>query len=231
MFDLASKYCFSLNKDREKAMRCFLLLHNLENYINGAIIEMNRLGRVRRMISKNLKNLQKLDFVPKNRRKDFSLVYLANDTHFYFISIDKVYKLLFKLSQELDDIDIKKLAKTLGKIFNIRTVRNHLEHIDDRCLGFLSLKDKKKGVKSHISDFGNFIGDNFSFNGKQFPSGKASVSELKQIYTALIKILDKKYASQDPSFVWRQQSEKVYKKIMQNLKKANWFQELGHKAS
>ncbi|MBU2592583.1 hypothetical protein KKD61_03950 [Patescibacteria group bacterium] len=224
MFNLASKYCFSLDKDREKATRCFLLLYNLENYVNGAIIEMGRLDRVRRRISKKLKDLQKPDFAFRSRRKDFSLVYLANDTHFYFICIDKVYKLLFKLAHQLDDIDIKRLAKDLRKTFNIRTVRNHLEHIDDRCLGFLRLKDKKKGVKSHISDFGNFIGDNFSFNGKQFPSGRASMLELKQIYTTLVEILDRKYASQDPGFVWRQHSEKVYKKIMQKLKKEKWFQ-------
>ena len=117
-------------------------------------------------------------------------------------------------------LKIKALAKKLRQTFDIKTVRNHLEHIDDRCLGFLTLEDKKKGIRKHISDFGNFTGDNFSFNGKQFPSGKGSLSDLKQIYTGLIGILDRKYASKDPSYVWRKQSEQRYKKIMQGLKKA-----------
>lgn len=217
MFDLASEHTFSLNqKDRDKAMRAFLLLYNLEKYVNGAIIEMNRLGRTRKAIDKDIqKAITKFP-----RQKNFNLTYLANDTHFYFVCIDKVYRLLFNLGVELNNPDIKALARKLRKTFYIRTIRNHLEHIDDRCLGFLTLKDKKKGIRKRISDFGNFTGDSFSFNGKQFPSGKGSLSDLKQTYTDLIRILERKYASKDPNYVWRKQSEQRYKKIMQGLKKA-----------
>ncbi len=221
MFDLASKYSFSLDKNREKAMRCFLLLYNLEKYVNGAIIEMERLIKIRKKIREKL---QKALSAELPRKKDFNLTYLANDTHFYFVCIDKVYKLLSKLAIELDDVDIKKLIQRVRKAFDIKTVRNHLEHIDDRCLGFLTLKDKKEGIRKPISDFGNFVSDNFSFNGKTFPSGKNSLIELKQIYTDLIEVLNQKYASKDPSFVWRQQSEERYKKIMQILKKTRLFQ-------
>lgn len=217
MFDLASEYTFSLNqKDRDKAMRAFLLLYNLEKYVNGAIIEMNRLSRIRIAIDKDIQKA----ITQLHRRKNYNLTYLANDTHFYFICIDKIYKLLSNLATELNDPDIKALARKLWKIFNIGTIRNHLEHIDDRCLGFLTLEDKKRGIRKHISDFGNFAGDNFSFNGKQFPSGKGSLSDLKQIYTDLIGILNRKYASKDPSYIWRKQSEQRYKKIMRGLKKA-----------
>lgn len=217
MFDLASDYTFSLNqKDRDKAMRAFLLLYNLEKYVNGAIIEMNRLSRIRIAIDKDIQKA----ITQLHRRKNFNLTYLANDTHFYFVCIDKVYRLLFNLGVELNDPDIKALARKLGKTFDIRTIRNHLEHIDDRCLGFLTLKDKQKGIRKHISDFGNFTGDSFSFNGRQFPSGKGSLSDLKQIYIDLVGILEKKYASKDPNYVWRKQSKQRYKQIMQGLKKA-----------
>ena len=148
--------------------------------------------------------------------RDNHLTYLANDTHFYFVCIDKVYKLLSRLGTELNDPDIKKLAKRLGKDFDIKTIRNHLEHIDARCLGFLTKKDENKKVSKHITDFGNFINENFSFNGKQFPSGKASLTELKDIYKELVKILRSKYASKDPGFIHREQSEKRYKAIMFN---------------
>lgn len=220
MFDLASKYSFSLDKNKEKAIRCFLLLYNLEKYVNGAIIEMRRLNRTRQAIRKDIQESLK----EGGRRKNFHLTYLANDTHFYFVCIDKVYKLLSGLAIELNDADIKELAKKVRKTFDIKTVRNHLEHIDDRSLGFLTLKDKRKGVRKPISDFGNFVSNNFSFNGKTFPSGKNSLIELKQTYKDLIEALNRKYASKDPSFVWRQQAEERYKKIMQMLKKANLLQ-------
>lgn len=220
MFDLASKYGFSLDKDKGKVLRCYLLLSYLENYVNGAIIEMRRLTRTRQVITRNIQ--QSL----KNRgiRKNLHLTYLAADTHFYFICIDKVYKLLSALSDELKDLDIKKLITKLEKVFDINVVRNHLEHIDKRCLGYLTKEDEKQGIRRQISDFGNFLGDYFSFGGKKFPSGTGSINELKKIYTDLLEILERKYASQDPSFVWRQQSEERYKQIMQKLKKIGLFQ-------
>lgn len=212
MFDLASNYDFSWDKDSKKSFRCFLLLINLEKYVNGAIIEMRRLNRVRKAISKKVGG--------RRLGKDNHLTYLAIDTHFYFICIHKVYVLLYRLGKELDDSDIKKLAEKLEKTFDIRTVRHHLEHIDARCLGFLSRNDEKKEISRHIPDFGNFINDNFSFNGKQFPSGKAGLIELKNIYKELLRILKSKYASKDPHFVWREESEKRRKAIMKALKKA-----------
>ena len=215
MFDVASKYCFALDKDSKKSLNYYLLLSNIEKYVNGAIIEMGRLSRIRKAITK--------EFKTRSLRKNYRLTYLANDTHFYFVCIDKVYKLLSRLGTELNDPDIKKLAKKLGATFDIKTVRNHLEHIDARCLGFLSIKTEKKKISKHISDFGNFFNDNFSFNGKTFPSNKGSLLELKKIYKDLIEILTKKYASKDPGFVWREQSDKRYKAIMKTAKKAGLF--------
>lgn len=212
MFDLATKYCFSLDKDIKKSMDYFLLLSNLEKSVNGTVIEMQRLNRTRRSISRKIRN--------GRTGKDNKLTYLANDTHFYFICIDKVFILVSRLASELKDKDIKNLALKLEKVFDIRTVRNHLEHIDARCLGFLSEKDEKNKVCKPITDFGNFINDNFSFNNKQFPSGKAGLAELKNIYNELLEILRRKYASKDPRFIWREQSEKRYKVIMKILKKS-----------
>jgi len=219
MFDLASKFGFSLDKDNEKALRCYLLLHYLESYVNGAIIEIRRLNRTRRQINKSFRDILQ----SKEKKKDFHITYLANDTHFYFICIDKVYKLLSTLSDELDNSNIRKLVNKLGKFFKINIVRNHLEHIDKRCLGYLTLEDEKRGIRKPINDFGNFFGDYFSFGGKQFPFHAKSIVELKDIYTELLEILEKNYASKDPSFVRRQQSEARYKKIMQELKKTGLF--------
>ena len=146
MFDLAIKYCFHLNKDNTKNLELFFLLFSLEKYVNGAIIEMGRLEKIRKNITKRLLTLR--EDTSRLRGKDFQLTYLACDTHFYFICIDKCYKLIFQLSLELDDKEIKKLKIRLNKVFDIATVRNHLEHIEDRCRGYLNLKDKKKNIKN-----------------------------------------------------------------------------------
>ncbi len=221
MFDLATKYCFHLDKDNNKSLELFLLLDTLEKYVNGAIIEMNRLGRMRGNITKKLSNLRNnIELWQKSKKKDFQLTYLACDTHFFFICIDKCYKLIAQLSLELNDEDINKLKIRLNKIFDIATVRNHLEHIEDRCRGYLSLKDKKEKKQKPIPDFGNFWGDDFSFNNKKFPSNRKSLEELKDIYRELIKILHNKYASKDPRFIERIAQEKRIKLIQKALKKA-----------
>jgi len=217
MFDLATKYCFHLDKDNTKSLELFLLLHSLEKYVNGAIIEMNRLEKTRRNITKKLSNLRRNMGAP--RKKDFQLTYLACDTHFFFICIDKCYKLITQLSLELNDNEIKKLKTKLNKVFNISVIRNHLEHVEDRCRGYLSLKDKKQNIKKHINDFGNFLGDDFSFNNKTYPSGKKSLEELKSIYLDLIKNLDAR-ARKDPRFVEKMNMENRSKLIMKALKKA-----------
>lgn len=217
MFDLASKYSFSLDKNREKGIKCLLLLYYLENYVNGAIIQMRRLNRIRKAIKKDIQNSLK----SLTKRKSFHLTYLANDTHFYFICIDKVYKLITAFGKELDDSDISSLAIKLDNVFCINIVRNHLEHIEHRCLGRFPREEKGKIAKN---DLGNFISDDFSFGGKKFPSGVGSVNELKKIYTDILEILERKYASQDPGFVWRQQSEERYKQIMRKLRKMGLLQ-------
>lgn len=220
MFDIATKYCFHLDKDNSKSLELFLLLHSLERYVNGAIIEMNRLEKTRRGIIKRLSGLRSIEAGQKPRNKDFKLTYLACDTHFFFICIDKCYKLITQLSLELNDVEVKTLKTRLNKIFDIATVRNHLEHIDDRCMGYLSLKDKKEKRRKRIQDFGNYIGDDFSFNNKKFPSNRKSLKELKDIYHDLIKTLHNKYASRDPGFIERIAQEKRAKSIQKALKKA-----------
>ena len=178
---------------------------------------MNRLEKTRKNITKKLSKLRQNIDTP--RKKDFQLTYLACDTHFYFICIDKCYKLIAQLSLELGDNKIKKLKTKLNKVFDIATIRNHLEHIEDRCRGYLNLKDKKQNIKKPINDFGNFAGDDFSFNNKKYPSGKKSLEELKNIYIELMKILDER-ARKDPKFVEKIKMEERNELIMKALKKA-----------
>jgi hypothetical protein len=217
MFDLATKYCFYLDKNDLKNSELFLLLFSLEKYVNGAIIEINRIERTRKNIAKKLSDIkQNSNALIK---KNFQLTYLACDTHFYFICIDKCYKLVAQLSIELNDNEIRKLKTKLNKVFDITTIRNHLEHIEDRCRGYLNPKDKNQNIKKHISDFGNFVGNDFSFNNKKYPSGKESLKELKNIYLGLINILNNR-ARKDQEFVKKVRTEDRNQSVMRALKKA-----------
>ena len=160
--------------------------------------------------------MQKGNFIRKNK---FLHTYLACDTHFFFICIDKIYKLLHNLYEETNDIEIKKLETKINKIFDIKTIRNHLEHIEDRCIGYVSKGDRRKKKRTNINDFGNFIGDDFSFHNKKFPSSKKSLEEIKDIYKKLIKIINKR-CNKNPNFVKREEIDKEHKKITNALKKA-----------
>ena len=220
MFNLATKYSFHLHKDSAKSLELYMLLMTLETYVNGAIIEMSRMERVRKSINKKMGTVRDSNYTWK---KDFMLTYLHCDTHFFFICIDKCYKLINQLSVELGDKNIKQLYDKLKLIFDIDTIRNHLEHIDERCLGYLSPKDKRKNIKSHISDLGNFWANDFSFNNKRFPSGKKELKELKDIYKELVNILHNDYASKDPNFIQRINSERRIKLIERTLKKSGLY--------
>ncbi len=219
MFDLATKYTFHLDKNTEKSMELYLLLSTFERYVNGAIIEMKRLDKIRENIAKEFALLRSGKFGNRSRN-NFNLTYLACDTHFFFLCIDKCHKLIEQLAIELNDPDIKKLKIKLDAIFDISTIRNHLEHIEQRCIGYQNLPDEQKKIKKPIYDFGNFIGDSFSFNNKKFPSNKKSLEELKQIYKDLIKILHNKYAIKDPQFFQNLERDKRLKIIQKTLKKA-----------
>lgn len=226
MFDVASKYGPYLDRtNRKKNLRLFLLLLNLEKYVNGAAIEIRRLNRARRAIGRKLQSVFRENTLRNIEKKDHSLTYLAVDTHSFFVFVDKIHKLLLTMAEELGDVNIRALVQTLENIIDIKKVRNHLEHIDERCLGFLTLSDKKKGSRKHISDLGNFAGDNFSFDGQQFPSGMKILRVLNTIYTSLIDILEREYAKKDPLFVRRQREEETHKQIMQILRKGGFFQD------
>lgn len=213
MFDSISKYCLYLDQDHKKSLRLFRLLYNIENYTNGAILEIRRLEKHRSQIRKFFK---KGIFFRENK---FLLTYLALDTHFFFICIDKICKLLHNLYEETNDKEVKKLETQINKIFDITTIRNHLEHIEDRCIGYISKSDKKRKKQTTINDFGNFIGDDFSFHNKKFPSSKKSLEEIKNIYKSLIKITDKR-CKKNPDFIKRQEINKEHKKRTNSLRKA-----------
>ena len=77
MYDLAHNYCFCLDSDKERNQKAFLLLLELEVYVNGAIMQTTRLARSRKAIDKRLRekmdSVRQAKYVHKSSKKDFSL--------------------------------------------------------------------------------------------------------------------------------------------------------------
>jgi len=198
-----------------------LLLLELENYVNGAIMQTARLERSRRAIDKKLRetmnSIKDAKYTNKSSKKDFSLVKLHCDYHFYFICIGQISKFLKRLCEELSDPDLKRVYTKLKRRFD-KDVRNDLEHLDERAIGM-----KRKQYIGHISDFGNFPGDSFSFNGKEFPVNKGKLKELTQIYEEVIDVLYKNYGSKDPHFVLMEQRDRQSKELFHYLKKQGFI--------
>jgi hypothetical protein len=217
MYDLAHNYCFCLGRDRERNQKSFLLLLELENYVNGAIMQTMRVIRYRKAMDKRLReemdSVRQAGHFHKSSKKDFSLTKLHCDYHFYFICVGQIGKLLKRLCEVLEDPDLEKIHTKFEDRFD-KDVRDSLEHIDERAIGVR--KGKEIG---HICDFGNFPGDRFSFDGKEYPVNRQSLRELEGIYEEIINVLHKNYGSEDPGFIDREQSERRAKRLLHQLKR------------
>ena len=192
-----------------------MLLYELEHYINGAILQTTRINKTRLSINRKMQKLvdKVYEATYKNPKKDFDLTILHCDYHFYFVCIGQCDKLLNRLGEVLNDPDLKILYTKFKEQFD-KDIRDHLEHIDERAIG------KKFGRDiGHISDFGNFPGDSFSFNGKEYPVNKQKLDELKKIYEETLEILYNNHASKDEHFVMMELNKRRTKAILKQVKK------------
>jgi len=206
MYKLAWKYWGYIDSDPNN-QRASLILYHLEHYMNGAIMQSARIQRTRKTVDKKLRQeLNSAETTPytlKSRKQDFSLLRLYCDYHFYFDCIGQINKLLRRLKEELQSPDIERIHNEFAKIFGKYAVlRDDLEHIDERAIG------KKRGKPiDPIGDWGNFLGESFSFAGKEHVVNNQTTTKLKQIYVEIIDVLHKNYASKNQGFVLREQME------------------------
>ena len=206
VFDRASKYAFVLD------FQSFLLLHLIEEYVNGAELQIHRIDRTRGVIRRSLAGrefFEQTGIATHNRRNRR----LFHDTHFYFICIGQVSKSFKQLCERLRNPRLKKLRERLDREFS-REIRNDLEHLDERAVG------KKRGVDiGFIRDFKNFSDDKLTFNGKSYPVNRASLNNLKSIYKELVRIVHEDYAMWDPKFVEREQRDRHTQKLNKAARK------------
>lgn len=136
MYELASKYYFVF-----KDTKIGLLLMLMEEYINGAELQIRRIERTRKLyrktfqLPKGIENINRTTF--KNRQ-----LKIFCDAHFYFICIGQVSKCFERLSAELKNTKINTINSEFQKNFS-REIRNDLEHIDARAVG--KKKERSKG--------------------------------------------------------------------------------------
>ena len=193
MLDLASKYVFVIGD-----VQSYFLLSLIEEYVNGAELQIRRIDRNRNSIRKSLESkcaFESTKLATHQRRQRR----LFHDAHFYFICIGQVSKSLDRLGKRLGNPKLKKASARFNREFS-REIRNDLEHIDARAVG----KKKKRGREVDIGPvrgFKNFAGDKLTFDGKSYRVNKDSLNRLKSIYRKVIDIIHEDYALKDANFV------------------------------
>jgi hypothetical protein len=213
MFNLASNYTFVLGD-----ISNYLLLSNVEKYINGAILQIERVERERKNYYKNFSKIGVHPPFPNRLPKIFL------DAHFYFICIKQIDKNLGQLQKQLKNKKLDKIIQQFRIMFD-NEIRNDLEHIDERAVGKKFGKHVDVNTKnSWMGDFVNFCDDKLSFGGKKYPINKDSVKKLNIIYKDIIKILREDYALKDRRFREMEKTLKFVKSLPKILKKATNIQ-------
>lgn len=205
MIDLSSKYIFIFED-----IQTYFLLSIIEEYVNGAELQIRRIERTRAIIRKAFLTYEGFSRTKTsthtNRQRR-----LFHDAHFYFICLGQISKSLERLCNKLKNKNLHKINSEFKKEFS-REIRNDLEHIDARAVG-----KKKKGRKEIdigvVRDFKNFKGDQLTFNGKSYPVNKDALNRLKSIYRKIINVIHEDYALKDPNFVENSIRNKYIEKI------------------
>jgi hypothetical protein len=153
---------------RMKTDRAGVALHFFEQYVNGAIIQWERIQKVKKEF-----------LAPATRVNPFLVQTLFMDIHFYFICHDKVQNLFEKIASMEGDQELTRLWEKSKPIFRpYNNVRNHLEHIDER------INNKS------LSDFGNLRNDIYTFGPEQVDIGPLNLKILTEAYEKVIDHLN-----------------------------------------
>jgi len=151
------------------SQRAANLLMLMEKYVNQSIQQYDRIRE------------SKTEIPVKN------LPLLFSDCHFYFISINKVSEILYKLYDVTgfeEILNTLEVNKEYFKMYN--EIRNHYEHIEERTS---SLKKEFATPKRYLSDFGNIHNDTYTFGGNSYDISQKSIDTLKKIYGEIIEII------------------------------------------
>ena len=203
MFSQASKFFLVLKPEYNS-----LLLSHFEKYVNGAVSQVQRVERIKKVLSRE-RNTQNLG-------KRLNRLFL--DAHFYFICIGHIDRSLKKLGDNLRNQKLKDIYAQFKKDFD-KEIRDDLEHLDERILGKRRGKPVSPAVKkSWYKDLVNFWGDQLSFGGNRYPVNRTAIKKLTTIYKDVVSVIRKDYALKDPNFVRMENTFQHIKFIKRTLK-------------
>lgn len=162
MYDEALKI-----QSKPRSFEAFVALLTLERYVNGAIIQWDRIQADKEALPGPGPGVDRT-----------LMLKLFLDIHFYFICCDKAQNLLGYLSKTDGGPKLVRLWQTLKPNFKpFNEARNHLEHIETRI--------KKK----YLFDLGNLENDTFTFGGERFDISASSLKILTDAYEQVVNIL------------------------------------------
>jgi hypothetical protein len=211
MVNLASKYVFVFND-----IQSFLLLSLVEEYVNGAELQIQRINRNRKAILKTFRSQPDFERTKLTTHHNCQRR-ISHDAHFYFICIGQVSKCVDRLCTKLKNKRLHKINSQFKKEFS-REIRNDLEHIDARAVG--KKKQSRREVDiGFVRDFKNFSGDNLTFNGKSYPVNKEALNKLKSIYMEIIQVIHEDYALKDKNYVEKSAREKYIENVTKAVQK------------
>lgn len=143
------------------------VLLTLERYVNGTIIQWNRIQADKRALPGPGPGVdQKL------------MLTLFLDIHFYFVCYDKGQNLIGYLAKINGDPNLHNIWQTLKPKFRpFNDARNHLEHIETRI------------KREYLSDFGNLENDTFTFGGERFDISASGLKILEDAYEQVVSAL------------------------------------------
>ncbi|MFA4843521.1 MAG: hypothetical protein WC632_01055 [Candidatus Margulisiibacteriota bacterium] len=171
LYNIPSELLFNIHNN--KAKLAFFLF---EKYVNGAIIQWDRINTLNSILNKLAKtvNTTKL-MVRREFWQKHEMMFL--DVHYYFICGDKVDKLFQLFCSYEEDPLLRPLKRQyLRKLKIFKEARDMIEHID-------------KNVKNNCTDLGNIINDTYTFGGKKFDISKKGLNSLIDLYNAVIELL------------------------------------------
>jgi hypothetical protein len=206
MLNLAQKYSQVLQRPS------VLLLLELEKFVNGAILQIDRVERSTRRWNANMRKQH-----PTGRHNFLKAAHarLFLDAHFYFICVGQVDKFLGQLCRTLNNAALHELRGRFQADFETEIeIRNDLEHLDERAVGRKRSKDANPDeVNKWMGDFVNFFGSELTFGGKKCPVNKEAAKRLRQSYRSAIAIIRRDYALKDTRYVADESRDKRIKRV------------------
>lgn len=176
--------------DYRKCHQIQNLFFYFENYLNLTTNQWRR-------IANNMAELNLLPCSGKFVQED--LLVLLGDIHFMFISLEKAYKIAFRLLLLLDNKPLYEEARSSFLYTNVKQIRNCLEHMDEN----LTDKDTKNNnlVQSYspytnwfCQQWGTIVNDKIILGKYSYELSEDSLSPIQNLYDSILKLIEEKYA-------------------------------------